>query len=80
MVESKIITSLGILATRTDKRGEVWSKELNIVSWNGKEPKVDIREWNEDHTRANKGITLTLKEAERVADLLMALKEERGRK
>ena len=36
-----------------------WTKELNLVSWNGKEPKYDIRDWNEDHSQCGKGITLT---------------------
>ena len=37
-----------------------WDLELNLVSWNGNEPKYDIREWNEDHTRCSKGITMDL--------------------
>lgn len=36
-----------------------WSKELNKVSWNGAEPKFDIRSWSADHTKMGKGITLT---------------------
>ena len=39
-----------------------WKKELNEVSWNDNEPKFDIREWNEDHTKCGKGITLTYEE------------------
>ena len=30
-----------------------------MVSWNDREPKYDLREWNPDHTRMGKGITLT---------------------
>ena len=26
-----------------------WNREINIVSWNGNEPKYDIREWSPDH-------------------------------
>ncbi len=36
-----------------------WARELNIVSWNGAEPKYDIREWSPDHERMSRGITLT---------------------
>lgn len=36
-----------------------WTVEINKVSWNGNEPKWDIRPWNEDHSRCGKGITLT---------------------
>lgn len=40
-----------------------WRKELNLVSWNGKKAKLDIREWSPDHTRMTKGITLRYEEA-----------------
>ena len=36
-----------------------WTKELNRVSFNGAEPKFDIRTWSPDHTKMGKGITLT---------------------
>lgn len=36
-----------------------WTKELNLVSWNDREPKYDIREWSPDHDRMGKGITLS---------------------
>lgn len=39
--------------------GMAGSKEVNLVSWNGKPAKVDIREWYDDHERCGKGITLT---------------------
>lgn len=35
-----------------------WTQELNIVRWNGGEPKWDIRQWDPDHTRMSRGITL----------------------
>ncbi|MCI9364170.1 MAG: hypothetical protein HFG17_07940 [Oscillospiraceae bacterium] len=41
-----------------------WTKELNMVSWNDREPKFDIREWAPDHARMGKGITLTPEEME----------------
>ena len=28
-----------------------WAKELNLISWNGKEPKYDIRDWGPDHEK-----------------------------
>ncbi|MDY4511142.1 YdbC family protein [Streptococcus hyovaginalis] len=39
-----------------------WTKELNHVSFNGAEPKFDIRSWSPDHTKMGKGITLTNEE------------------
>ena len=57
--------------------GEKWSKEINLVSWNGREPKIDIRSWNSDHTKMEKGITFTDEEAERVVMALHNYVSER---
>ena len=42
-----------------EKPSKGWQLVLNRVSWNGNEPKYDIRPWNEDRTKCGKGITLT---------------------
>ena len=47
-----------------------WTKELNKVSWNEREPKYDLREWNPDHSRMGKGITLTDEEVETLKAIL----------
>ena len=47
--------------------GNGWTREVNMVSWNGGAPKVDVREWNPEHGRMSKGITLTEPEAEKFA-------------
>lgn len=39
-----------------------WCKELNLISWNGRPPKFDLREWAPDHEKMGKGITLTNEE------------------
>ncbi len=44
-----------------------WTREVNLVSWNGTNPKVDVREWDPDHKRMSRGITLTEAEAEKFA-------------
>lgn len=41
-----------------------WTKEVNLVSWNERAPKIDIREWNHDSGRMGKGVTLTEEETE----------------
>ncbi|MBO5518874.1 MAG: hypothetical protein J5945_01830, partial [Candidatus Methanomethylophilus sp.] len=38
--------------------------EINIISWNGREPKYDIREWAPDRAKMGKGITISKEEAE----------------
>ena len=45
-----------------------WTKELNLISWNDREPKYDIREWAPDHEKMGKGVTLSKEE-------MIALKE-----
>jgi hypothetical protein len=47
-----------------------WSKELNLISWNGKEPKYDLRDWDPDHAKMGKGITLNLDELQKLRDIL----------
>ena len=47
-----------------------WSKELNLVSWNGKAPKYDLRDWAPDHEKMGKGITLTAEELKALKDIL----------
>ena len=44
-----------------------WTREVNLVSWNGTNPKIDVREWDPDHKRMSRGITLTEAEAEKFA-------------
>ena len=61
-VSFKIVERLVVLKDRKP----AWDLELNLVAWNGGEPKYDIREWNEDHTRCGKGITLGLEELQKL--------------
>ncbi|WP_443721501.1 YdbC family protein, partial [Ruminococcus callidus] len=49
----EIVENLGSLGENA--RG--WSKEVNLISWNEKEPKYDIRDWAPDHSRMGKGVT-----------------------
>lgn len=47
-----------------------WTKELNLISWNGAAAKFDIREWDPEHEKMGKGVTLTPEEAEALYELL----------
>lgn len=47
-----------------------WTKEINLVSWNGAAPKYDIRDWAPNHEKMGKGITLTAEEAEALYKIL----------
>lgn len=62
----EIVKTIGVLST--SPKG--WTKELNLVSWNGREAKYDIREWSPDHDKMGKGVTLNATEIETLRDLL----------
>jgi len=47
-----------------------WTKEVNIVSWNGNKPKIDIRDWSPDHKQMGRGITLTREEGDKMVRAL----------
>ncbi len=42
--------------------GKTWRKELNLISWNDKEAKYDIRDWSPEHEKMGKGITISKEE------------------
>lgn len=65
-----------IAVINTNNNG--WTKEVNLVSWNGGKPKIDIRDWDMDHERMSRGITLTEKEADSLAKALTERALERG--
>lgn len=55
----EVIQTYGVLST--SPKG--WTTELNLISWNRKDPKLDLRTWSPDHQKMTKGITLTEEEA-----------------
>ena len=64
-IKYEIKKEIGVISE--GKKG--WKKELNLISWNDKEAKYDIRDWNEDHSKIGKGITLTKDETEKLIEL-----------
>lgn len=74
-----IVTHLGVISERTDFEGNRWTKEVNMVAWNNREPKVDIREWNSDHSRMGRGLTLTAEEEEMLCMILHEHMRERSK-
>ena len=52
-------------------RDEKWTKEVNVVAWNGGKPKIDVRDWNESHERMSRGITLTEEQAMKMTKALV---------
>jgi hypothetical protein len=50
-----------------------WKNEFNLISWNDKDPKYDIREWSPDHSKMGKGVTLTKEELVKLRDVLSGM-------
>ena len=52
------------------RKPDGWTKEINLVSWNGGEDRFDIREWAPDHRKMSRGITLTASEMHRLVNAM----------
>ena len=48
-----------------------WTKELNLISWNGKEVKYDLRDWAPKHEKMGKGVTLSVDELKKQKNYLI---------
>ena len=68
-IKFEIKETIGVLS----ESAKGWTKELNLVSWNDKDPKYDIREWSTDHSKMGKGVTLTSEELKKLTDLLSGI-------
>lgn len=47
-----------------------WSRELNIISWGGRQAKFDLRDWAPEHEKMGKGLTLTNEELKKLKEIL----------
>lgn len=65
-IKFEIKETIGTLSEST----KGWKKELNLVSWNDKEAKFDIREWDPEHKKMGKGVTLTVEELRKLKEML----------
>ena len=65
-IKYEVVEKIGIVSEGNNG----WNKELNLISWNEREPVYDIRTWSEGKDRMGKGITLTVDEAKQLRDLL----------
>ena len=68
-IQYEIVKEIAVLSTGDSG----YTKEINLISWNGKEPKYDIRSFSPNREKCGKGITLNADEA---AALLKALQKE----
>ncbi len=68
-IKFEIIQKFGVLSTTS----KGWAKQLNLISWNEREPKYDIREWSPDGQTMGKGVTLTKEELVALRELLSTM-------
>ena len=68
-IKYEIIKKIGVLSTSASG----WAKELNLISWNDRDPKYDIRDWSADHEKIGKGVTLSKEELSALKDLLNSI-------
>lgn len=65
-IKYEIVKAIGVLSESANG----WKRELNLVSWNDRSPKYDIRDWDENHEKMSKGITLSEEEMETLVNLM----------
>jgi len=75
-IECDIIETFGIFA----KGIKNWNKEVNLVSWNKRPAKLDIRSWQKGHVKCGKGIALTWEEAKELNKLLNKILKQKAAK
>ena len=62
----EIVREIGVIATQPSG----WTRELNLISWNGGAAKYDLRDWAPDHEKMGKGITLTEDDLRALGELI----------
>ena len=65
-IDYEIVMQIGLLSQSPTG----WTKEVNLISWNGRAPKYDIRDWAPGHQKLGKGVTLSREEILALRDLL----------
>jgi hypothetical protein len=68
-IKYEIVKKIGVLS----KAGSGWAKELNLISWNDREPKYELRDWSADGEKMGKGATLTKEELSALKELLNSM-------
>jgi hypothetical protein len=68
-IKYEIVKKIGVLSQSTSG----WAKEVNLISWNEREPKFDLRDWSADHEKMGKGVTLSREELLTLKEILKKL-------
>lgn len=65
-IDFEVIDVIGIIS----EGSKGWRKALTRVSWNGSDPKYDLRSWDAHYEKAGKGVTLGVEELRELKKLL----------
>lgn len=65
-IKYELIKKVGNLS----EASKSWRKEINLIAWNGREPKYDIRDWSPEGDKMGKGVTLSKDELKILRDIL----------
>ncbi|MBR3310275.1 MAG: hypothetical protein IKG15_00480 [Solobacterium sp.] len=71
----EVVEEFSTLSEKEARTGTVYTKEFNLISYNGSEPVYDIRNWteNDEGKRMGKGITLNKEELKELRTALNQL-------
>ena len=71
-IKYEIIKKIGVLSKPALSRaeGSGWAKQLNLISWNDRAAKYDLRDWSADGSKMGKGVTLSKEELIALRELL----------
>lgn len=65
-IKFEIVEKLGVIS----EGSKGWKKEVNLISWNDRKAKIDIRDWDENNEKMGKGITLSKEEIKELKKIL----------
>ena len=65
-IKFEIVKAIGVLS----ESAKGWTKELKLVCWSDGAPKYDLRDWDPNHEKMGKGVTLTEDEIRKLKTLL----------
>ena len=68
-IKFEVKRELGVLS----EGSKGWKKEINLISWNERKPKIDIRDWDGEHVKMGKGITMNQEELLKLKEILNSI-------
>ena len=69
-ITCEVVQALAVLSA-----AGAYEKQVNLISWNGADPVVDIRVWNTETGKAGKGLTI---KPDEVPALIEALQRQQA--